>query len=168
MSKSQVNNNVVQSLSCVRLFATLWTASHQAPLSFTISQSLLRFMTIELVILSNCLFICCHLLLLLSIFPSIRVFSNESAFCIREPNIGAYFNNSSSTVYSELISFRIDWFDLLTVKGTLKRLPASQFKSISSSVISILYGSTLTSIYAGKTIALTLWTFVIKVMSLLF
>ena len=103
ISKSQVNNNiVVQSLSCVRSFATLWTISHQAPLS----QSLLKFMTIELVILSNCLFICCHLLLLLSIFPCIRVFSNESALCIRWTNIGASVSTTVLPLYIQ------SWFPL--------------------------------------------------------
>ena len=124
MSKSQVNNNiVVQSLSCVRFFATLWTISHQAHLSVTISQSLLKFVTIELVILSNCLFICCYLLLLLSIFPSIRVFSNELVLHIRWPEYWSFtFSISPSNVYSELISFRIDWFDLPAVQGTLESL----------------------------------------------
>ena len=92
---------------------------HQVPLSFIISQSLLKLMSIELVMPSNHLIVCRPLLLLPSVFPSIRVFSNESALCIRWPNIRA---SSPSNEYLELISFRIDWFDLLAVQGALKSL----------------------------------------------
>ena len=100
-----------------------WTATHQAFLSFTISRSLRRFMSIKLVMPSNHLILCCPLLLLPSVFPSIRVFSNESAFCIRWPKYWSFsFSNSPSNEYSGLISFRIDWFDLLAVQGTLKSL----------------------------------------------
>ena len=111
---------VVQLLSHVWLFATPWTAACQASLSFTISQSLLKLMSIELVIPS----IRCHPLLLLpSIFPSIRVFSNESVLCIRWPKYWSLsFNISSSNEYSGLISFMMDWLDLLAIQGTLKSL----------------------------------------------
>ena len=111
---------VVQLLSCVQLFATLWTVTHQAPL-FTIFRSLLKFMSTESVILSNSLILCCPLLLLLSIFPSIKVFSNESALQIKWPKNWSFsFSISPSNDYSGLTSFRIDWFDLLAVQGSLK------------------------------------------------
>ena len=114
----------VQSLSCVRLFATPWTAARQASLSITNSRSLLKLMSIESVMPSNHLILCHPLLLLPSIFPSIRVFSNESALHIRWPNYWNFsFNISPSNEYSGLISFRIDWLDLLAVQGTLKSLP---------------------------------------------
>ena len=113
----------VQSLSHVQLFATPWTAACQAPLSSTVSQNLLRFMPIESVMLSNPLILWCPLLLLLSIFPSIRVFSNESVLHIRWPKCWNFsFSIGPSNEYSGLISFRIDWFDLPAVKGTLKSL----------------------------------------------
>ena len=112
---------IVQSLSCVWLFATPWTS--QAPLSFIISWSFFRPISIELEMPSNYLILCHHLLLLSSIFPSIRVFSSESVLCIKWPN----FRTSSSSIspsneYSGLIFFRIHWFDLLAVQGTLKSL----------------------------------------------
>ena len=114
---------VVQSLSRVRLFATSWTAAHQASMSFTISWSLLKLMSIESVMPSNHLILCCPLLLLPSIFPSNRVFSHESALCIKWPKYWSFsFSISPSNEYSGLISFRIDWFDLLAVQGTLKSL----------------------------------------------
>ena len=115
---------VVQLLSHVQVFATPWPVACQAPLSSTSSQSLLKFMSIESVILSNHLTLCCHpLLLLASLFPSIRVFSNESALSITWPKCWPFsFSNSPSSEYSGLISFRIDWFDLLAVQGTLKSL----------------------------------------------
>ena len=114
---------VVQSLSHVWIFARLWTIVHQAPLSSTISQSLLKFMSIELIMLPNHLILCYFLLLLPSVFPSIRVFSNESGLHIRWSKCWSFsFNNSPSNDYSGLISFRIDWFDLLAVQGTLKSL----------------------------------------------
>ena len=122
----------VQSPSHVWLFVTPWTAARQASLSFTISWGLLRLMSIELVMLSNHLFLCHPLLLLPSIFPRIRVFSNESALCIRWPKYWSLrFSISPSSEYSGLISFRIDWFDFLAVQGTLRvfsNIP--QFKSI--------------------------------------
>ena len=113
---------VVQSLSCVRLFATPWAAARQASLSFT-SWSLLKLMSIESVMPSNHLILCRALLLLPSIFPSIRVFSNESVFRIRWPKYWSFsFSISPYNEYSVLISFRIDWLDLLAVQGTLKSL----------------------------------------------
>ena len=113
--------HVVQSFSCVQLFVTSWTAVCQVPLSFTISQSLLKCMSIESVMTFNHLILCCPLNLLPSIFPSIRVFSNESALRIRWPK-NLSFNISPSNEHSGLISFRMDWLDLLAVQGTLKSL----------------------------------------------
>ena len=113
----------VQSLCCVQLFATPWTAARQASLSITNSWSLLKLMSIELVMPSNYPILCYHLLLPLSIFPSIRVFSNESALRIRWPKYWSFsFNISPSNEYSGLISFRMDWLSLLAVQGTLKSL----------------------------------------------
>ena len=110
----------VQLLSLVRLFATPWTAECQASLSLTNSQSLLKLTSIRLVMPSNHLILCCPLLLA-SVFPSIRVFSSESVLCIRWPKYWSFsFNISPSNEYSGLISFRIDWLDLLAVQGTLK------------------------------------------------
>ena len=112
-----------QSLSCVRLFATPWTAARQASLSITNSQSLLKLKFIKLVIPSNHLVLCRPLLLLPSILPSIMVFSNESVLCIRWPKDWNFcFSISPSSEYSGLISFKIDWSDLLAVQGTLKSL----------------------------------------------
>ena len=114
---------VVQSLSRVWLFATPWTAACQASLYFTISWSLLKLMSIESVMPSNHLIIWRALLLPPSVFPSIRVFSNESALCIRWPEYWSFnFSTSPSNEYSGLISFRIYWFDLLADQGTLKNL----------------------------------------------
>ena len=114
---------VLQLLSHIQLSVTLWTAAHQASLSFTISQSLLKFLFTESVILSNYLILCYPVLFLPSIFPKIRVFSNESALLIRWPKDWSFsFSISPSNEYSGLISFRIDWFDLLEVQGTLKSL----------------------------------------------
>ena len=113
----------VQSLNRVWLFATPWTAVRQASLFITNSWSLLKLTSIESVMLSNHLILCCSLLLLPSIFPSIRVFSNESALRIRWPKYWSFsFSISPSNEYSGLISFRIDWLDLLAVQGTLKSL----------------------------------------------
>ena len=132
----------VQSLSCVQRFLTPWTAVHQASLSITNSWSLLRLMSTESVKPSNHL-ILCQPLLLLSIFPSIRVFSSESVLCIRWPKYWSFnFSISPSNEYAGLISFRIDWFGLLAVQGTLKESsPTPQFKNISSLAPSFLYGS---------------------------
>ena len=114
---------VVQSLSRVQLFVTWWTAARQASLSFTISRSLLKLMSIESVILSNHLILCHSLLLLPSIFPNIRVFSNESALHIRWPKYwSCSFNISPSNEHPGLISFRRDWLDLLAVQATVKNL----------------------------------------------
>ena len=118
-----VHFSSVQSLSRVRLFAAPWTAAHQVSLSITNSHSLLKLMSIGLVMPSNHLILCRPLLLLPSVFPSIRVFSNESALCIRWPKYWSFsFNISPSNGYLGLISFRIDWLDLLAVQGTLKGL----------------------------------------------
>ena len=115
---------VVQLLSCVRLFVTPWTATHQASLSFTISRSLLRFMSIELMMQSNHLILCCYLLPLPSIFHRIMVFSSELALHIRWPKYWSFsFSISPSSECSGLISFRVDWFDYLAVQRTLKSLP---------------------------------------------
>ena len=111
----------VQSLSRVRLFATLWTAARQAFLSITNSRSLLKLMSIKPVMPSSYLILCLPLLLLLSIFSNIRVFSNESILCIQWPKYWSFsFSISPSNEYSGLISFRTDWLDLLAVQGTLK------------------------------------------------
>ena len=113
----------VQSLSRVGLFATSCTTACQASLSITNSRSLLKLMSIEMVMSSNHLILCCPLLLLPSIFPSIRVFSNESVLCIRWPKYWSFsFNISPSNEYPGLTSFKIDWFDLPAVQGALKSL----------------------------------------------
>ena len=137
-----------QSLSLVQLFVKPWTAAHQVPLSITNTRSLLKLISIKSEMPSNHLIFCCPLLLLPSIFPSIRVFSNESILCIRWPKYWSFsFSISPSNDYSGLISFRMDWLDVLAVQGTLKSSPTSQFKSINSSVLSLLYGPTLTFIH---------------------
>ena len=116
-------NIVVQSLSHVRFFATTWTIARQVLLPSTISHSLLKFMSIESMMLVNHLILCYPLLVLPSTFPSIRVSSNESAHSIRWPNYWSFsFSNNPSNEYSGLISFRVDWFDLLAIQGTLKSL----------------------------------------------
>ena len=118
---------VVQLLSCVWVFVIPWIATHQAPLTFTISRSLLKLISIELVMLSNHFILWCLFLLLPSIFPSIRVFSSESPLLIRWPKYWSFsFYISPWNEYLELISFRIDWFDLFTVQGTLKCLQQHQ------------------------------------------
>ena len=137
------------SVAWLCLFATARTAAHHASLSFIISRSLLNFMSIELVMPSNHLILCHPFLLLPSIVPSIRVFSNESVLCIRWlwPKYWNFsFNINPSNEYSGLISFRMDWLDLLAVQETLKHLLQHQFKSINSSALSFLYSPTLTSI----------------------
>ena len=126
---------------------TTWTTAHQAPLSFTISWSLFKFMSIESVMLSNHLIRCRPLLLLPSIFPSTKVFSNELALCIRRPKYWN-FSISPSNEHSGLISFRIDWFDLLAVqRDSQESSPAPQFKSINSSALSLLHDPALTSVH---------------------
>ena len=123
----------VQSLSRVRLFGIPWTAGHQACLSITNSRSLLKLMSIELVMPSNH-FILCHPLLLPSVFPNIRVFSNESVLHIRWPKYWSFsFSISPSNEYSGLISFRMDWLDLLAVQQTLKSL--LQYHSLKTSIL---------------------------------
>ena len=160
----------VQSLSSVQLFATPWTAAHQASLSTTSSQSLLKLISIESVMPSNNLILCRPLLLPPSIFPGIRGFSKESALHIRWPKYWSFsFSISPSSEYSGLISFRMDWLDLLAVQGTLKILQHH------SSKVSILWHSAFFTVQlshpymaTGKTTALTRRTLVGKVMSLLF
>ena len=160
----------VQSLSHVRLFATPWAAACQASLSTTSSWTLLKLMSIESVMPSNHLILCCSLLLLPSIFPSIRVFSSESALRVRWPKDWSFsFNISPSNEHSGLISFRMDWLDLLAVQGTLKSL-LQHHSSKASIQRSDFFMVQLSHPYmtTGKTIALTRCTFVGKVMSLLF
>ena len=136
----------VQFLGCVRLFVTPWTAACQASLSITNSQSLLKPISIASEIPSNHLILCHPLLLPPSIFPSIRGFSNESVLPIRWPKYWSFsFNISPSNEYSRLISFRMDWLDLLVVQGTLKSLLQHHIKSINPSALSFLYSPTLTS-----------------------
>ena len=150
---------------------TPWTAAYHASLSFTISRSLLKLMYIELVMSSNHVILCHPLLLLPLIFPSIRVFSNELALDIRWPKYWSFsFSISPSNEYSELISFRIDWFDLLAVQGTLKSLLQHQSSKASILQHSAFFMLQILHPYmtTGKIIALTIWTFVRKVMSLLF
>ena len=138
----------VQSLSRVQLFATPWTTAHQASLSITNSRSPPKLMSVELMMPSSHLILCCPLFLLPPIPHSIRVFSNESTLHMRWPKYWSFsFGISSSNEYSGLISFRMDWLDLLAVQGTLESSPTPQFKSISSSVLSFLYSPTLTSIH---------------------
>ena len=133
--------------SYVQLFVTPWSVAHQASLSFTISR-LLKLMSIESLMPSNHL-ILCRPLLLPSIFQSIRIFSNESVLRIRWPKYWSFsFSVSPSNEYSGLISFKMDWFDLLAVKGFQESSPTLQFKSINSSALSLLHSPTLTSIHA--------------------
>ena len=157
-------------LSCIQLFVTPWTAAHQVSLSFTISLSLLKLMSIELVMPSNYLILCCPLLLP-SIFLSIKVISNELALRIRWPKYWSFsFNINHSNEYPGLISFRMDWLDLLAVQGTLKSLLQQHSSKASIFLPSAFFIVQLSHSYmtTGKTTALTKWTFVGKVMSLLF
>ena len=161
----------VQLLSCVWLLVTPWTAACQASLSTTNSRSLLKLKSIESVIPSNYLILCHPPLLLPLIFHNIRVFSDESAVCIRWPKYWSFsFSISLSNDYSELISFRIDWFDLLAVQGTLKSLLQHHNSKASVLQCSAFFIVQLSHPYmtTEKTKALTRWTFVGKVMSLLF
>ena len=160
---------VVQLINCVQLFATPWAAAPQASLSFTISQSLLKLMSIELMMPSNHLILCHPLFLLPSIFPSIRVFSNELVLHIRWPKYWS-FSISPSNEYSGFISFRIDWFDPLAVQGTLKSLLQNYSSKPLLLRCSAFFMVQLShpSMTTGKTVALTRQTFVSKVMSLLF
>ena len=163
--------NSVQSLSCVRLFATPWIAARQASLSITSSRSLLRLTSIELVMPSSHLILCCPLLLLPPIPPSIRVFSNESTLLMRWPKYWSFsFSISLSNEHPGLISFRMDWLDLPAVQGTLKSLLQHHSSKASILWCSAFFIVQLSHPYmtTGKTIALTRRTFVGKVMSLLF
>ena len=160
----------VQSLSHVWLLATPWTAARQASLSIINSWSSPKPMSIELVMPSNHLILCHPLLLLPSIFPSIGVFSNESALHIRWPKYWSFsLNISPSNEHPELVSFRMDWLDLPAVQGTLKSL-LQHHTSKASILCSAFFVVQLShpNMTTGKTIALTRWTFVDKVMSLLF
>ena len=155
----------VQRLSSIQLFETPWTAALQASLSITISQSLLKLMSIKAVMPSNHLILCRPLLLMPSIFPNIRVFSSKSALRIRWPKYWSFsLNISPSNEYSGLISFRIDWFDLLAFQGTFKSL--LQDHSLKTSILwcSAFFMVQLLHPYmtAGKNIALIIWTFVNK------
>ena len=161
----------VQLLSHVQLFATPQTAARQVSRSFTVSQSLLKLMSIEWVMPSNYLILCCPLLLLPSVSPSTGVFSSELALCIRWLKYWRFrFSISPSNEYSGLISFRIDWLDLLAVQGILKSLVQHQSSKASILLCSAFFMIQLSHPHmtTGKTIALTRWTFVGKVMSLLF
>ena len=157
-------SSVVQSLSRVPLFVTPWTAAYPASLSFTISWSLFKLRSIELVMPSNHLILCWPLLLLLSIFPSIRVFSNELALLIRWPKYYS-FSTSPSNEYSGLISFRID---LLAVQGTLKNLQQHSLKTSVFQCSAFMIQLSHPYKNPGKIIALTIRTFVGIVLSLLF
>ena len=142
---------------------TLWTAARQASLSFTISQSLHKFMSIELVMPPDHLILCCSLLLLPSVFPRIRVFPNESVLHIRWPKYWSFsFSISPSNEYSGLVSFRIDWFDLLTVQGTLKSLLQHCNLKVSFLQCSVFFMGQLSHLYmtTSKAIVLAIWTFV--------
>ena len=160
--------NVVQLLSRVRLFATPWTAARQASLSITISWNLLKLISIESVMPSSHLILCRPLLLLPSIFPSLRVFSKSH---IRWPKTWSFsFSISPSNEYSVLIFFRIDWFDLLAVQGTLKSLLQHHSSKVSVLLPLTFFMVQLSHPYmtTGKTISLIIQTFVSRVMSLLF
>ena len=168
MAHSSVSS--VQSLSRVQLFATPWTATRQASLSVTNSWSLLKLMSFRSVMPSNHLILCRTLFLLPSIFP-IRVFSSESVLHIRWPKYWSFsFSISPCNEYSGFISFRIDWFDLLTVQGTLRSLLQHHISKASILPHSAFFTVQLSYPYmtTGKTIALTVHTFVANVMSLLF
>jgi len=158
-------------LSRVQLFETPWTAARQASLSITNSRSLFKLMFIQSVMPSSHLILCCPLLFPLSIFLNIRVFSNESVLRIRWPKYWNFsFNVSPSSEYSGLIPFRMDWLDHLAVQGTLKSLLQHHSSKASVLQCSAFFIVQLSHPYmtTGKTIALTRWTFVGKVMSLLF
>ena len=153
------------------LFRSPSTTAHQASLSITNSQCPPKPMSIESVMPSNYPIICHPLLLLHSTFPSIRVFSNESSLHFRQPTYWSFsFNISSFNEYTGLVSFRIDWFDLLTVQGTLKTFLQHHNSKASILWYSAFFMVQLSHLYmtTGTTIALTRWTFVGKVMSLLF
>ena len=159
------NSSSVQSLSCAQLFATPWTEARQDSLSITNSRSPPKFMSIELVMPSNHLIFCRPLLLLPSIFPNIRVFTNESALCIRWPKYWSLsFNICPSNEYSGLISFKMDCLDLLAVQEALKSLLQHHSTKVSILWHSAFFIVQLSHPYVttGKTMALTRWTFVGK------
>ena len=156
--------------SCLTLCDPM-TAACQVPWSSTISQSLLKFISIESVMLSNHLILCYPFLLLPSIFPSFRVFSSESVLHIRWPKYWSFsFSIRPSNEQSVLISFRMDWFDLFAVQGTLKSILQHYTSKASIPRCSAFFIAQISHPYmtTGKTTALTRWTFVVKVMSLLF
>ena len=159
--KFQDNSNVIaQLLSCVWFFAIPWTEACQASLSFTIFPSLLRLMSVESMMPSNHLIFCCSLLLLPSIFPDITIFSSESTLCIRRAKYHSFsFSISLSNDYSGLISFRIDWFDLPAVQGTLKSLLQHHSSKASILQCSVFFMVQLSLPYTtiGKPVALTAW-----------
>ena len=160
---SSVQFSSVHSLSCVRLFATPWTAACQDSLSITNSWRLLKLMFIALVMPSSHPILGHPLLLPLAIFPSIRVFSNESVLCIRWPEYWSFsFSISPSNEYSGLISFRMDWLDVLAVQGTLKSFLQHHSSKVSVLQRSVFFMVQLSHPYmtTGKTIALTRWTFI--------
>ena len=170
LDKSETFISSVQSLSCVRIFATPWTAARQASLSITISRSSLRLKSIESVMPSSHLILCHPLLLLPPIPTSIRVFSNESTLRMRWPKEWSFsFSIIPSKEIPGLISFRMDWLDLLAVQGTLKSLLQHHTSKASILRCSAFFTVQLSHPYmtTGKTIALTRLTFVGKVMSLL-
>ena len=142
--------------------ATPWTAERQTSLSITNSQSSLKLMSIESVMPSNNLILCCPLLLLPSMFPRIRVFSNESVLCIRRPVLEFQLQNQTSNEHPGLISFRMDWLDLFAVQGTLKSLLQHHSSKASILQCSAFFIVQLSHPYltTGKTTALTRWTFV--------
>ena len=160
----------VQSLSCVWLFVTPWTIALQASLSITNFWSLLKLMSIKSVMSSNHLILCHPLLLLPSIFPSIRVFLNKSVLRIRWPKYWSFsFSISPSNEFSGLISFRMDWLDLRVIQGTLQGLLQNNSSKASVLGCSAFFMVQLSHLYMtiGKIIALTIWTFVGKVMVIL-
>ena len=161
----------VQSLSCVQLYVTPWTAVHQTSLPITNSQNLLKLMSIKSMMPSNHLILCCPLFLLPSTFPRSRVFSSKSVLCIRWPKYWSFnFSISPFNDYSELISFKIVWLDLLALQGSLKSLLQHHSSKASIIQLSAFFMVQLSHPYmtTGQTVALTKQTFVGKVMSLLF
>ena len=151
----------VLSLSLVQLFAAPWTEAHQASLSITNSRSLIKLMSIESVMQSNHFILCHPLLLQISIMSSIRVFSSGSFLCIRWPKYWCFnFSSGPSNEYSGLISFKMDWLDLLPVQGTLKSLQHHRSKaSVPRCSVSFIVQFSQPHMTTGKSIALTRWTF---------
>ena len=156
-------------LSHVQLSATIWTAACQASLSFTVSQSMLKLMSVELVVLSNCHILCLPFLLLPSILPSLRVFFNESALCIRWPKYWSFsFSISPSNEYSGLVSFKIDQLNLFALQGTLKSFLQhhNSKASVLQHLVFFMVQLSHPSMTTGNTIALVIQTFVSRMMSL--